>query len=162
MNTIVRILPALLITVALAGCAFPGSIATNISADELVQKLGKPTETRANPAGGESWDYVYGPSGFETWRFSVDSGRMVRAKEQLLTYERFYKIVPGTTTEAQVRELLGRPASINNLAMGPTWDWRFDMKPTPGHFIVNFDRRGIATSVGIMMDMKIDSSDKGQ
>ena len=160
MKTHTRMQCALATLALLAGCAFPGSVATNISADELVQKLGKPTETRPNPTGGESWDYVYGPAGLETWRFGIDGGRVVRSKEQILTQQRLYQVVPGKTTEAQVRELLGKPSGITQLATGNTWDWRVDLVPTPGHFIVNFDRSGVATSIGVLMDMKIDN-DRG-
>lgn len=145
----------------LAGCAFPGSVATNISADELAQKLGKPTETRPNPAGGELWDYVYGPAGFETWRFGIDGGRVVRSKEQILTQQRLHQVVPGQTTEAQVRDLLGKPSGITKLATGNAWDWRVDLVPTPGYFVVNFDRSGVATSIAVLMDMKIDN-DRGK
>lgn len=162
MNPISRFTTALLLLGVLAGCALPDRIVPNTtSADVLVSKLGKPSTTRANPSGGEIWDYVYGPSGFETWRFTIDGGRMVRSKEQLLTYERLYKVVPGTTTEAQVLDLLGKPSAIMKLSMGPSWEWRINMRPNLGHFIVNFDRNGIASSIGVMMDMTHDSSDKG-
>jgi outer membrane protein assembly factor BamE (lipoprotein component of BamABCDE complex) len=156
MNPLSRITLPLLLLAALSGCALPGLIATGTSADELTRKLGKPAETRANPAGGEYWDYVYGPEGTQTWRFAVDGSRKVSGKEQLLTYERLYKVVPGATTEAQVRELLGKPSGISNLAMGPAWDWRIDMPPTKGYFVVNFDRKGVATSIAVLMDSKID------
>lgn len=161
MKPMLRHTTTLLLLGALAGCALPGAVPTNISADELIKQLGKPTETRKNPAGGESWDYVYGPEGTETWRFAVDGGRMVRAKEQLLTYDRLYKIVPGETTEAQVLELLGKPGGITKLAVGPSWDWRIDMPPTRGHFVVNFDNKGVATGISVLMDMKIDGGDRG-
>ena len=66
MNLISRIAPWLLIIGTLAGCALPGSIApSTTNADALLQKLGKPTETRPNPQGGEFWEYVYGPVGTE-------------------------------------------------------------------------------------------------
>ena len=67
---------------------------------------------------------------------------MVRSAEQLLTFERLYKVEPGVTTESQVRELLGRPAQVMNLAMGPAWEWRVDLSPNMGFFVVNFDRQG--------------------
>jgi hypothetical protein len=162
MNIISRITTVLLTVVTIAGCALPGTIVPNTTnADELVNKLGKPTATRANPGGGEFWDYVYGPAGTQTWRFGVDGGRMVRSAEQLLTYDRLYQVVPGVTTQDQVRELLGKPGQVRRLAMGPTWEWRVDLKPNLGHFIVNFDDRGLATSIGVLMDMTIDSGDKG-
>lgn len=152
----------LLILGALTGCALPGAIAPNTTdADTLAKKLGNPTETRANPGGGEFWDYVYGPAGTETWRFAVDNRRIVRSVEQLLTHERLYKVVPGVSTEREVRELLGKPGQIRNLAMGPTWEWRANLQPTPGYFVVNFDHKGIATSTAVLVDMNIDSSDRG-
>jgi hypothetical protein len=161
MNLISRITPVLLIIATLAGCALPRSIVPNTTnADALLQKLGKPTETRPNPQGGEFWEYVYGPAGTETWLFGVDGGRMVRSAEQLLTYDRLYKVAPGVTTQTQVRELLGKPGKITQLAIGPVWEWRVDLKPNLGHFIVNFDRQGLATGVGVLMEMTTDG-DKG-
>jgi len=152
----------LLLMAALTSCALPGSISPNTThADELVKKLGKPTETRAAPQGGEVWDYVYGPAGTETWRFAIDGGRVVRSKEQLLTHERLYKVVPGTTTQAQVLDLLGKPGGVSDLALGPSWEWRVNLNPEKGYFVVNFDRQGIATGIAVLMDMRIDSGDKG-
>jgi hypothetical protein len=152
----------LLILGVLAGCAQPGLIVPNsTSADELLRKFGKPAETRANPSGGEFWDYVYGPAGAETWRFSIDGGRVVRSKEQLLTFERLYKVIPGTTTEAQVRELLGKPSQIMNLRVGPVWEWRANLQPAPGHFFVTFDGKGVAVSKGAVLDPHFDGGDKG-
>lgn len=157
MKLITRLVPVFLSLIMLGGCALPGSIAPNsTSADELVKKLGKPTETRANSAGGEFWDYVYGPAGTETWRYAVDGGRTVRSVEQLLTYQRLYKVVTGVTTEREVRELLGKPSQISRLAMGPSWEWRVNLQPTMGNFVVNFNHKGIATSTAVLMDPSID------
>ena len=142
----------------LAGCAAPGSVALNTSADALVQKLGKPTETRRNAQGGESWDYVYGPEGFETWRFGVDGGRTVRSAEQLLTYERLYKIVPGVTTEAGVTELLGKPRLVTRYSHEFAWEWRVNLLPNLGIFMVRFNPAGVALGVGVMTDLILDGS----
>ncbi len=161
MQPLSRLLPLLSFVLALTGCALPGSVALNTPADTLIKSLGKPTETRVNPAGGEFWDYTYGPACMETWRFGLDGSRVVRSKEQLLTYERLYKVVAGTTTEAQVRELLGKPAQIMNLRQGPVWEWRVNLQPTPGYFFVSFDGKGIATGKGTIMDVAMDGDDKG-
>ncbi len=162
MNLLSRIAPPLLMLCALAGCAFPGSIVPNTTqADTVLKKLGKPTDTRANPQGGEIWDYAYGPAGTETWRFGIDGGRMVRSAEQLLTHERLYQVIAGTTTEAQVRELLGKPGKITSFALGPVWEWRVDLRPNLGHFIVSFDHKGVATGTGVLMDVTTDSNDRG-
>lgn len=153
----------LLILGVLAGCAQPGLIVPNTtSADELLRKFGKPAETRTNLGGGEFWDYVYGPTGTETWRFGIDGGRVVRSKEQLLTFERLHKVIPGTTTEAQVRELLGKPGQIMNLRTGLVWEWRANLQPALGHFFVTFDGKGVAINKGTVLDFSADGSgDKG-
>ena len=163
MNPITRFaMTALLMMSTLAGCALPGAIAINATnADELQRRLGKPTETLANPAGGEFWDYAYGPEGMETWRFGVDGGRVVRSKEQLLTFERLHMVNTGSATQAQVRGLLGKPSQILQFAMGPVWEWRVNMHPTPGHFFVQFDQQGVATGKGAMTDFHADGDDKG-
>ena len=147
---------ALLIGV-LAGCAAPGSIVPNTtSADELVKKLGKPTDTRPNPQGGEFWDYAYGPEGIVTWRYAIDNKRMVRSADQLLTQERLYKVEPGTTTEAGVIQLLGRPRLVTRYSHETAWEWRVSLPPNMGIFVVRFSHDGVALGVGIQTDISID------
>lgn len=141
----------------LAGCANPGSIMPNTSADELVQKLGKPSDTRPHPQGGDAWDYVYGPEGVTTWRYVVDASRTVRSVEQLITHERLYKIVPGVTDEAGVIELLGRPRLITQYSHETAWEWRADLSPNRGIFIVRFGKDGKALGVGVLFDVIQDS-----
>jgi hypothetical protein len=160
MKRIFCIALALLISV-LAACAAPGSIVPNTtSADELVKKLGKPSDTRPNPQGGELWDYVYGPEGVTTWRYAVDNKRMVRSADQLITHERLYKVVPGVTTEAGVIELLGRPRLISRYSYETAWEWRVQLTGEMGIFFVRFTHDGIATGVGIQKDVTIDG-DRG-
>ena len=147
---------ALLIGV-LAGCALPGSIVPNTtSADELVKKLGKPTDTRPNPQGGEFWDYAYGPEGTATWRYGIDGKRMVRSADQLLTQERLYNVVPGVTPEAGVIELLGRPRLVTRYSHETAWEWRVDLRPNTGIFVVRFSHDGLALGVGVLFDAHID------
>lgn len=157
-----RMCAAMLVIVA-AGCASPGAIAPNTTtADELSRQLGKPTEVRQSPQGGEFWDYAYGPAGLETWRFHVDQGRMVRSATQLLTLERLYRVVPGQTTMEQVRDLLGspHPRNITELPLsGETaWEWRIQMEPTAslGAYVVRFDARGIAVGIHVLMETASD------
>lgn len=146
----------------LAGCALPGSIVPNTTtADELVRKLGKPTDTRPNPQGGEIWDYVYGPEGVATWRYAIDANRTVRSVEQLLTYERLYKVQAGVTTEAGVIDLLGRPRMISRYSHEIVWEWRVNLQPNMGIFIVRFGHDGVARGTGVLIDMQLDG-DRGE
>lgn len=161
MNLISRLTLVLLIAGMLASCANPGSIVPDTTtADELVRKLGKPTDTRADPRGGEFWEYAYGPEGTETWLFGVDRGRMVRSATQLLTQERLYSVVPGVTTEAQVRELLGKPRFITRFREETAWEWRVNLRPAMGLFVVRFGRDGLATGINVLEDVSTDSNDK--
>ena len=161
MNLISRLTLLLLIVGALAGCAMPGSIVPNAThADELLKKLGTPTDTRTDPQGGEWWEYAYGPEGTETWLFGIDRSRMVRSSTQLLTHERLHRVVPGVTTEAQVRELLGKPRRITRFVAETAWEWRVDLKPSKGLFVVRFGPNGLATGINVLEDNSMDSSDK--
>ena len=146
-----------LLIVVLAGCAAPGSIVPNTStADEVIKKLGKPSDTRRNPQGGEFWDYVYGPEGVTTWRYAIDSNRMVRSADQLITHERLYKVVPGVTTEAGVIELLGRPRLVTRYSHETAWEWRVRLTTDMGIFVVRFSPDGLASGVGVYTDVHID------
>ncbi len=143
----------------LAGCASPGSIVPNTTTTELVQKLGSPSDKRADPRGGEFWDYVYGPEGFTTWRFAVDKG-VVRSAEQLLTLERLYKVVPGETNEAGVLDLLGKPRMITRYRHEIVWEWRVNLSPMKGLYLVRFGFDGRAHGVGILEDMPLSDGDR--
>jgi outer membrane protein assembly factor BamE (lipoprotein component of BamABCDE complex) len=149
-------LACLFIVCVLAGCASPGAILPNTTTTELVQKLGTPTDKRTDPRGGEFWDYVYGPEGYTTWRFAVDKGGIVRSSEQLLTLERLYKVVPGETNEAGVLELLGRPRMIVRYSHEVVWEWRVNLSPVKGVYLVRFGFDGRAHGVGVLEDMPLD------
>ncbi len=160
MNIASRLIISLLLVGLLAACAMPAAIKPGTTTDELLQRLGKPTATRANPQGGEYWEYAYGPEGTETWLFGIDRGRMVRTSTQLLTTERLQRVVPGVTTEAQVLELLGTPRKITRFREEIAWEWRVDLAPNLGLFVVRFNPAGIATGFNVLVDISKDSNDK--
>ncbi len=164
MRLISRFIPVLLVIGALAGCAMPGSIVPNsTTADELLKKLGAPTDKRPNPQGGEFWEYAYGPEGTETWLFGIDQGRMVRSSLQLLTEERIHQIVPGKTTEAEVLALLGKPRQITRFREESAWEWRVSMSPGYGLYVVRFGPDGRATGINVLQDvLGDDGKDRGK
>lgn len=148
-------LTLVLIIGALAGCASPGSIAPGTTTSELVKQLGSPNDKRTDPRGGEFWDYTSGPEGFTTWRFAVDKG-MVRSAEQLLTLERLYRVIPGETNEAGVLELLGKPRMITRYSHEVVWDWRVNLSPMKGFYLVRFGFDGRVHGVGTLEDPPLD------
>mgnify|MGYP003705469265 CR=1 FL=1 len=157
----IRLLVLLCGMLALTACALPSRIPLNTtSADELQRRMGKPTEILPNPAGGEYWYYIYGPAGFETWRFGIDGTRVVRSSDQLIAYEHLHKVKVGVSTEKDVRMLLGKPATIMQLRSGPSWEWRANLQSATGYFVVTFDRNGVASSTAVIPDFFADG-DRG-
>jgi hypothetical protein len=145
----------------LAGCAMPSAIVPNATtADELLKKLGQPTDKRPNPQGGEFWEYAYGPEGTETWLFGVDQGRMVRSSAQLLTEERLQQVVAGKSTEADVLALLGKPREIVRLRGEIVWEWRVRIGPEYGIYVVRFGPDKRALGYNVLRDLRSDG-DRG-
>jgi len=138
----------------LAGCAIPSAIKPGATADELTQKLGKPTAVRSGPGGGESWEYAYGPEGTETWLFGIDQGRTVRSATQLLTEERLRQVVAGKSTEADVLALLGKPRDVTRYSGATTWEWRVGVGPTMGMYVVHFAADKKASGYNVLKDPK--------
>lgn len=144
---------ALVLAAVLTACVSPGSIAPNTSADELLQKLGKPSEVRRTANGGEAWDYVHGPAGYTTWRYTIDNKRLVRNVDQLLTDERFHKITIGLSREADVIEQLGQPRMKQRVGNGIAWEWRVILTHTPGIYFVTFGPDGVVSNQGTITDI---------
>lgn len=147
---------ALLLVGLLAGCAMPSAIKPGTTADELLQKLGKPTEVRPGPQNSESWDYVYGPEGTESWRFDIDRSRVVSSSTQLLTLERLQRVVAGASTQEDVKTLLGKPRETAVLRGETVWEWRVALPPEYGVYVVRFGPNGIATGYNVLRDFKHD------
>jgi len=159
MNAFFRTTLAILFLGILTGCAIPSAIVPNTTtADELLQKLGQPTDKRARPAGGEFWEYAYGPEGTQTWLFEIDSGRMVRSATQLLTDERLQQVIPGKSTESEIRALLGTPRDMTRYGQETVWEWRVQIGPANGVYVVRFDNAGRVTGFNILRDILIDGN----
>lgn len=141
----------------LGACAMPSSIAPNsTTADELIQRLGQPTDKKNNPQIGEQWDYAYGPEGTETWRFHIDRTRIVRSATQLLTEERLHQIKPGAT-ESEVLEMLGRPRDISTMRGETAWEWRVRLPPVFGTYVVRFNAEKRVVGLNVLEDFVSDN-----
>jgi outer membrane protein assembly factor BamE (lipoprotein component of BamABCDE complex) len=157
-----NLLSACCAALILVGCAMPERIVPNqTSADELLRQLGQPTTKRPGPAGGEVWDYVYGPDGVQTWRFTVDAQRRVSSVTPLLTEERLRRLVPGQSTEQDVLEMLGKPRDTGRVGGEMTWEWRVDLQPQLGVYVVRFDNNGRVSGYNILPDVLYDGGNPG-
>ena len=98
-------------------------------------------------------DYATGPEGFETYRVRVGADGKVKEVTQLLTEERFAKIVPGTMAKADVKELLGPPFDETSYGAGLTWSWRLKVfGVNPGFYAVSFNPDGTVRSKSVIID----------
>jgi len=133
-------LAALLAIAALAGCASPRSFAPGSSIVDVRARAGTPTDIRFDRNGDELWEYAQGPEGFETWLVRIGVDGKVKDVSQILTDEQLMKIVPGTMTKADAKNLLGRPSDESFTGAGTVWSWRFKRYGgSPGYLTVRFN-----------------------
>ena len=142
----------ILVLVFLAGCAsysgrglVPGQ-ATASDADKL---MGPAAEQRPGPGGETVRYYSRQPYGREIYaaRFGAD-GRLI-AIEQRLTTDNLEKMVRGSWTANQVRDLLGPPFEVHRLPGPDREAWTYWMHGTtfPKHLYVQFSPDGILREV---------------
>jgi hypothetical protein len=137
----------------LGGCAGPHSLVPGQSTEADVRaRMGAPTDTRTE-GGDKLWEYATGPEGMTTHLVRIGADGRVKEVTQLLTEERFSAIVPGKTTRAEVRTLLGRPMDDTNYRSGPAWSWRFlRMGVSASYMVVAFNPDGIVRERIVIVD----------
>ena len=134
------VLTVLLSIAVLAGCASPTVFAPGSSIVDVRAKVGTPTDSRFDRNGDELWEYALGPSGFETYIVRLSGDGKVKDVTQVLTDDQLMKVVPGTMTKADVRNLLGRPTDESFTFAGTVWSWRFKREGVaPGWLTVRFN-----------------------
>jgi hypothetical protein len=137
----------------LSGCATPGSLVPQQStADDARSRVGLPTDIRFSANGDELWEYARGPAGMQTDVVRIGRDGRVEEVTQLLTPERFDRIVVGKTTKQQMRELLGRPSDLRYLPSGLVWEWRARVGPENGHYAVRFDNANVVREKMVLTD----------
>lgn len=145
-------LPLVLVSM-LAACAAPKGIDPAQGTLSAVRaSLGSPTDIRFDRNGDELWEYARGPMGTETYLIRAGKDGRVKSVAQLLTEERFAKIVPGQMNKADVRRLLGRPTDQVFLHNGTSWSWHVALKPQLGHFVVRFDCNDVVVETFVVID----------
>lgn len=98
-----------------AGCAsYDGRtlVPGKSTAAEVEATMGRPAD-RLERAGESLWWYPRGPVGFHSYAVRMGADGVLRDIEQRLTVANVKKLVPGTTTRKDVRELFG-PAFVES------------------------------------------------
>ena len=158
MNRSISRLPAVAGALLAAACASlaPPSFPPGTSMSEVEARMGKPPSVVKTPAGGTVWQFPTGPVG--QWTYMVDFGpdQRVTSVYQALTEARFAKIVPGTTTQDDIRLLFGPPGQTMFFSRmnEEVWSYRYQTGAT-GNWIfnVNFDAKSrIVRSTGQEID----------
>jgi hypothetical protein len=145
MMTMTRTLLLSLLVGVLAACAAPGDFVPEKSTiTEVRARAGTPTDIRFSRNGDELWEYATGPSGTETYLLQFGRNGQLKAVTQLLTEERFAKVVPGQTTKAAARDLLGRPSDQVFIDNAASWRWHVRAGGRTGYFVVRFGPEGVA------------------
>ena len=146
-----------LVTALLSACAsYSGSslVAGQSTAAEVEALMGKPAERIDKAGGGSVLYYPRGPAGRETYAVTLGSDGKVQAVEQRLSDANIAKLVLGTTTAREVREIFGPPARVTQLALlkRDVWEYHMDESATPNLLAVQFSSDGIVREVYKMKD----------
>lgn len=139
----------------LGGCATGHSLVPGLSTEADVRaRMGAPTATRAEANGDRVWEYARGPAGFHTYMVRMGPDGKFEELTQVLTEERLARIVPGQTTQSEVRQLLGTPGFEDQYGVGLTWSWRYKRGDVhPGHLVVTFNPDGTVRAKIAIVDM---------
>lgn len=126
---------------------------------EVEATMGKPRQTIVDARGETVWFYPTAPEGRDTWaaRFGAD-GRLVKV-EQRLTKENISRIVPGKSTEKEVRDLFGAPWKAYPAARLPLveWDYRVLVDNRKFDYLVRFSDDGVVREAYLLHDPIYDS-----
>jgi hypothetical protein len=131
-----------------AGCAsYSGSslVAGKSTAAEAEALMGKPALRVEKPEGGSVLYYPRGPYGRETYAVLIGADGRVQAVEQRLTDANIAKLVLGTTTAREVRELFGPPPLTSPLRrlQREVWEYPMDTVEMPYVLYVQLSSDGI-------------------
>ena len=136
----------------ISGCASysgRGLIPGKSTTAEVEALMGQPAERLEKPGGGSVLYYPRGPAGRETFAVLIGADGKVQAVEQRLTDANIAKLVLGTTSVKEVRELFGPPALTTRFAQleRDAWEYPMDNLAAPFLLIVQFSYDGIVREV---------------
>lgn len=154
---------ALLVAVLLPGCASydgRGLVPGTATAADVETLMGQPAERLAKADGGSVLYYPRGPAGRDSYAVLLGSDGRLQAIEQRLTDANLAKIMPGSTTARQVRELLGPQPTSSYLTRQArdVWEYKMGDGSTPYILWVQFSGDGIVREVIKMKDPAEDAN----
>lgn len=138
----------------LGGCAtFDGRefVASKATAAEVEAKLGKPAE-RIQRADGDQVLYFLG--GRETLAVVIGKDGRVREASPRLSKANLAKLVPGTSTAKEVRELFGPPGNIVRMdrQQRDVWEYLFQHYEEMRVMWIQFSYDGVVQETLDMLD----------
>lgn len=148
----------LIAAAALSGCASysgHGLVPGSSDARDVEALMGPPAERLAMAGGDSVWYYPRNPAGLHTYAVRLSPQGIVQAVEQRLTVENLSKLVPGTTTAAQLRELLGPPWQVTRMARQERDVWQYRMEDgamTRHDLYVQLSADGLVREVILLRD----------
>ena len=124
--------------------------------------MGAPAE-RIPAAGGDTvWFYPRNPFGLHTYAARIGSDGVLRGIDQRLTVENMHKLLLGSTTAKEVRELLGPPWRVSRLERQQRDVWEYYMYnavQVEHNLYVQFSGDGVVREVLLLRDLKNDFGD---
>jgi hypothetical protein len=150
-----RAVAVALLAALLAGCAGYSGFTLEPGRSTLAEVesvMGVPFERRAQPS-GETWLYYpRQPFGREVYVARIGAGGALIAVEQRLNDETLAKIVRGSTTSEEVRNLLGPPYTATRMArmQRDVWEYyahRHENRLWPTRLYVQFSYEGVVREV---------------
>lgn len=151
-------LPGAAIALLLAGCASldGSSLVPEKSTTSDVQALmGEPAQRLTIANGDTVLYYPHGPAGMQTFAVHLSPDGVVKSVDQLLKYENLKKLVPNTSTTAQVREDFGPPGIVTRFDRleRDVWQYRmFGASQDPYYLYVQFSFDGVVREVLLIKD----------
>ena len=154
---------ALLPALFLVGCVSydgRGLVPDKSTAAEVEADMGRPAERVVKPDGSSVLYYPRGPSGRHSYAVLLGPNGRLQAIEQRLTDANIAKIVPGTTSAREVRELFGPPPTTSRLPRLGRDVWEYKMGDTTLPYVlwVQFSADGIVREVFKAKDLDVEAA----
>ena len=145
-----------------AGCVSydgRGLVPGKSTAADVERVMGPPAEKIATAGGDSTWFYPHAPAGRDTYAVRIGPDGAVRAVEQRLTEANMAKLVAGTSTVKQVREIFGPPNRIFRMERQQREAWEYlyyNVIQVPFVLYVQASADGIVREVLTLRDPSLD------